>query len=53
MRHADSIDKQDPLTRDHERSITDMGRQAAAQVMSLIENRTCLSIECTHNLDVS
>ena len=32
MRHADSIERSDPQTRDHERSITDMGRKAAAQV---------------------
>ena len=32
MRHADSIERADPQTRDHERSITDIGRQAAAQV---------------------
>lgn len=47
MRHADSIDKQDPLTRDHERSITDLGRQAAAQVMQHLEKCTCLSAEST------
>jgi len=32
MRHADSIERTDPQTRDHERSITDMGRKAAQQV---------------------
>lgn len=34
MRHADSIDRANPLTRDHERSITEMGQKAAAQVRS-------------------
>ena len=35
MRHADSIERTDPQTRDHERSITDMGRKAAQQVRLL------------------
>ena len=38
MRHADSIDRANPLTRDHERSITDMGRKAAAQVRQQFGN---------------
>lgn len=48
MRHADSIERADPQTRDHERSITDMGRKAAAQV-----NEQCFSIalHCTNMSD--
>ena len=33
MRHADSTERTDPQARDHERSITEMGRKAAAQVL--------------------
>lgn len=41
MRHADSTDRADQQTKDHERSITDLGRQAAAQVMLLVQKLQC------------
>lgn len=41
MRHADSTDRADPQTKDHERSITDLGRQAAAQVMWHVSRMQC------------
>lgn len=39
MRHADSTDRADPQTKDHERSITDLGRQAAAQTARMLHEK--------------
>lgn len=39
MRHADSIERTDPQTRDHERSITDMGRKAAQQTAQMLHEK--------------
>ncbi|DBA90882.1 TPA: hypothetical protein ACH3X2_004252 [Trebouxia sp. C0005] len=39
MRHADSIERTDPQTRDHERCITDMGRKAAQQTAQMLHEK--------------
>ena len=49
MRHADSIERTDPQTRDHERSITDMGRKAAQQVQLSASKVTRLVTTLQHD----